>query len=239
MPFFKFKMTFHLTSLHERYLNNTWIIFAYAFKKNPSPSPNLWTFLAFAPSPVSFLQPSNHLLKPWVPTNSSLYNLVQKLCLWPRLEIYGHNVLLWKNSSKNLKIRNAWKHKLLLNNILTHQVRMYLLNTWPFSWIIRKAKASLYLGPSQNENKDSISAMDKTKIQGEISEQYSSRWLGIQTYISFDISKKITQAGMRKALNMVKTILIQRRYTNLEFLISPWNIETHSFITAWGDSARL
>lgn len=39
--------------------------------------------------------------------------------------------------------------------------------------------------------------------------------------------------GIRETLNMSKTILIQRKYDGLEFLISRWSIESHTFVSTW------
>lgn len=48
-------------------------------------------------------------------------------------------------------------------------------------------------------------------------------------------SDAIVSAGIGKALNLSKTLVINRSPLDLEFLISRWSIESHTFIAAWGE----
>lgn len=46
---------------------------------------------------------------------------------------------------------------------------------------------------------------------------------------------KIVSTGIGKALNLSKTLFINRSPMDLEFLISRWSVESHTFVTAWGE----
>lgn len=46
---------------------------------------------------------------------------------------------------------------------------------------------------------------------------------------------KIVSAGVWKVLNLSKTLYINRSPTDLKFLISKWNVESHTFVTTWGE----
>lgn len=48
-------------------------------------------------------------------------------------------------------------------------------------------------------------------------------------------SDAIISAGIGKALNLSKTLVINRSPLDLEFLISRWSIESHIFVAAWGE----
>lgn len=47
------------------------------------------------------------------------------------------------------------------------------------------------------------------------------------------ISKKKKKAGIWKALNIAKTVSIQWKHDDLEFFISSWSIDNHTFATTW------
>lgn len=46
---------------------------------------------------------------------------------------------------------------------------------------------------------------------------------------------KIISAGIGKALNLSKTLYINKSPADLEFLIFRWSVESHTFVTAWGE----
>lgn len=48
-------------------------------------------------------------------------------------------------------------------------------------------------------------------------------------------SNKISQVGIRKALNLSKGLAINRSPEDMEFLISRWSIKSRTFITVWGE----
>lgn len=75
----------------------------------------------------------------------------------------------------------------------------------------------------------------KVKVWNKITEQ-SPFAKGVTKFLSDSaILKKINKTGIRKALNMAKIISVQRKHEDLEFLISCWSIESHTFIVAWGE----
>lgn len=48
-------------------------------------------------------------------------------------------------------------------------------------------------------------------------------------------SDSIVSVGIGKALSLSKNLFINKNPMDLEFLISRWSIETHTFVTAWRD----
>lgn len=46
-------------------------------------------------------------------------------------------------------------------------------------------------------------------------------------------SEKIISNGVGRALNLSKNLFIIRSPLDLEFLISRWSIECHTFVTVW------
>lgn len=46
-------------------------------------------------------------------------------------------------------------------------------------------------------------------------------------------SDAIISAGIGKALNLSKTLVVNRSPLDLEFLISRWSVESHTFVAAW------
>lgn len=47
-------------------------------------------------------------------------------------------------------------------------------------------------------------------------------------------SDNIVSAGIGRSLNLSKNLYINRSPMDLEFLISWWSSESHTFVTAWG-----
>lgn len=45
----------------------------------------------------------------------------------------------------------------------------------------------------------------------------------------------ISKTGIRKALNLSKGTAINRIREDLEFLITRWSTESHTFIVVWGE----
>lgn len=45
----------------------------------------------------------------------------------------------------------------------------------------------------------------------------------------------IVSAGIGKAMNLSKNLFINRSPMDLEFFISRWSIESHTFVTSWGE----
>lgn len=48
-------------------------------------------------------------------------------------------------------------------------------------------------------------------------------------------SDAIISAGIGKALNLLKTLIINRSPLDLEFLISRWSVESHTLVAARGE----
>lgn len=48
-------------------------------------------------------------------------------------------------------------------------------------------------------------------------------------------SKKITEIGIRKALNLSKSLANNWTPEDMEFLVSRWSTESHTFIVWWGE----
>lgn len=48
-----------------------------------------------------------------------------------------------------------------------------------------------------------------------------------------EYANKIVSAGIGKALNLSKTLYINRSPMDLEFLNSRWSVESHTFVMAW------
>lgn len=48
-------------------------------------------------------------------------------------------------------------------------------------------------------------------------------------------SDAIISAGIGKALNLSKSLVVNRSPLDLEFLISRWSTESHTFVAAWGE----
>lgn len=48
-------------------------------------------------------------------------------------------------------------------------------------------------------------------------------------------SEKITIAGIKKALNMSKSLVISRCPEDLGLLLSLWSSESHTYIAVWGE----
>lgn len=47
--------------------------------------------------------------------------------------------------------------------------------------------------------------------------------------------EKIFKTGIRKVLNLLKSIAINKSPEDLEFLIAWWSTESQTFVTAWGE----
>lgn len=45
----------------------------------------------------------------------------------------------------------------------------------------------------------------------------------------------MTTVGVKKALNCSRLLSIIRKHSDLEFLISSWSVESHTFDAAWGE----
>lgn len=50
-----------------------------------------------------------------------------------------------------------------------------------------------------------------------------------------DYSTKVTATGIRKALNLSKSLAINRCTDDMEFPISTWSIRSHTSIAAWDE----
>lgn len=74
-------------------------------------------------------------------------------------------------------------------------------------------------------------------VDFEAKSQTNSIFAGWTTKLmAHDIySEKIISAGIGRALNLSKKLPINRSPMDLEFLISRWSTESHTFVTAWGE----
>lgn len=74
-------------------------------------------------------------------------------------------------------------------------------------------------------------------IDFEAKSQTSPSFVPWATKLMMDTihSDAIVSAGIGKALNLSKTLVINRNPLDLEFLISRWSIESHTFVAAWGE----
>lgn len=77
-------------------------------------------------------------------------------------------------------------------------------------------------------------------IDSEAKSQTSPSFVPWATKLMMDTSHfdAIISVGIGKALNLSKTRVINRSPLDLEFLISRWSIESHTFVAAWGGFGR-
>lgn len=61
--------------------------------------------------------------------------------------------------------------------------------------------------------------------------QYFYKWV-TKILFKFETSRMLANVGVKKALNLAHTILINRRHGDLEYPISKWSIESHTFVVA-------
>lgn len=74
-------------------------------------------------------------------------------------------------------------------------------------------------------------------IDFEAKSQTNSSFVDWATKLMKDgvCSDAIVSAGIGKALNLSKTLVINRSPLDLEFFISRWSVESHTFVAAWGE----
>lgn len=49
------------------------------------------------------------------------------------------------------------------------------------------------------------------------------------------MSKKLNDVGIMRAITQVRKMVVERKTEDLEFLMSQWSTETHTFIASWAE----
>lgn len=146
--------------------------------------------------------------------------------IWPQSVVVKDR--FWK-----VTLQIAWRHNHFEHSSDSFRVKMFLRSIRPLSWFTKKVRYfhQPYVD-QEDEDRTGRAVIVGTTTRKVVPEWLFVHWVGVLDTVKFWYFKEDQKDWNSK---WPKFISSNRRYNDMDFLISWWSIETHTSVAAWGE----